>query len=161
MIDAGSPGDGIEDLLAHFAPDLLTPSQFNDLRRSEKRRGEKALMAGVIEQFMRDYQKPPGCYPADPESRLAKIRFKRIIEREWVTNPGSGPFSFDNCWIALEIDPAWARRGMMEFMRLVDAGERPLRKRASPRGLGNDAIRPPAPPRKRIRPKKVRRRVIV
>src|SRR5208282_3953470 len=102
--------DGLDSL---FAPDVLTPSQFADLRRSVN--GDdapiKRLMLAVLDLTLRDATKAPSTPRAKKRwatlyAQHARCARERAAEAQaWIFDDGGdGPFSFRTCCETLEID---------------------------------------------------------
>lgn len=93
---AGAPGDG-------FEPDVLTTSEFTDLRSRAALDRERLLMYAVLEDAL-------SCYRQYAGSRLPRTRQLHVEAREWVASEDrSSLFAFQSICEALEIDPDMVR----------------------------------------------------
>jgi len=121
--------DGLESL---FVPDVLTPSQFADLRRSAN--GDdapiKRLMLGLLEISLRDalgarrtklpsrrrtFVRPPSTRACERVKRAQGASAQAADALAWVFDDGGdGPFAFRSVCEVLEIDPGRLRERLAE-----------------------------------------------
>jgi len=115
--------DGASSL---FAPDVLTPSQFADLRRAGND-PIKNLMFAVLEQALRDvigvgkisvrrrkYKSTASQRERAAMKQSGRASALRRDAQRWVFGDGDGPFSFRTCCETLEIDGERLRERIRE-----------------------------------------------
>ena len=109
-----------ERLAGLFQPDTLLPSQFFDrVRRRSEHDGERRLMIAVLEDAVDVYRKQAG-------AREHRGRQLFADAEEWIENRDrTWLFSFENICDVLDIDAEYVRRGLHEWKRRAQAGERP------------------------------------
>jgi len=90
-----------------FGPEVILPSQFNEqVSLKQTDRGEKRLMLAVLEEAVATFQRN-----VDAKSRHGQRVFREAEEWIW-SNDSSWPFAFENVCHALDIEPAFLRRGL-------------------------------------------------
>jgi hypothetical protein len=93
-----------------FVPDLLTPTQFFDLKRRDSSDDPlKRLMMAVLRDAIRCYQ--------DGANSGSAIKRKKFIEvKEWLADEcGNGPFSFAVVCEVLDLVPEYLRGGVAQW----------------------------------------------
>jgi hypothetical protein len=96
-----------ETVTTLFGPEVILPSQFSEqvgLKQTD--RGEKRLMLAVLEEAVATFQRN-----VDAKSRHGQRVFREAEEWIW-SNDSSWPFAFENVCHALDIEPAFLRRGL-------------------------------------------------
>jgi hypothetical protein len=110
---------GIENLTSMFQPDTLLPAQYYDtLRRKTLLDPEHRLMLAILDDAI-------ACYQGNLFARNRKN--KRLFDdaEEWIVTPGSDwIFSFDHVCETLGLNPAYLRRGLLQW-RETHRFERP------------------------------------
>jgi hypothetical protein len=108
-----------ERLAGLFQPDTLLPSQFFDrLRRRSEYDAERRLMIAVLEDAVDVYRKQAGA--RDPRG----VQLFDEAE-EWIENTDrTWLFSFENICDVLDIDSSYVRRGLHEWKKRGEAGQR-------------------------------------
>jgi hypothetical protein len=108
-----------ERLAGLFQPDMLLPSQYFDrLRRRSEYDAERRLMIAVLEDAVDVYRKQAG-------AREHRGRQLFADAEEWIENRDrTWLFSFENICDVLDIDASYVRRGLHEWKRRAQAGER-------------------------------------
>jgi len=102
-----------------FQPDSLLPAQFFvSLKQRSQACGERRLMAAILEDAIDCFQK----YLWAKDNRSRNLRLE--AESWFVSDDDSWPFSFINVCYALDLEPGFLRRGLMEWK------ERQLARRA-------------------------------
>ena len=102
-----------------FQPDSLLPAQFfTSLKQRSQACGERRLMAAILEDAIDCFQK----YLWAKDNRSRNLRLE--AESWFVSDDDSWPFSFINVCHALDLEPGFLRRGLMEWK------ERQLARRA-------------------------------
>lgn len=102
-----------------FQPDSLLPVQFfAALKQRSQSCGERRLMAAILEDAIDCFQK----YLWAKDNRSRNLRLE--AENWFVSDDDSWPFSFINVCYALDLEPGFLRRGLMEWK------ERQLARRA-------------------------------
>ena len=102
-----------------FQPDSLLPAQFfTALKQRTQACGERRLMAAILEDAIDCFQK----YLWAKDNRSRNLRLEA---ESWITaDDDNWPFSFINVCHALDLEPGFLRRGLMEWK------ERELARRA-------------------------------
>jgi hypothetical protein len=86
---------------------VILPSQFSEqVSLKQTDRGEKRLMLAVLEEAVATFQRN-----VDAKSRHGQRVFREAEEWIW-SNDSSWPFAFENVCHALDIEPAFLRRGL-------------------------------------------------
>ena len=98
-----------ERIASLFQPDtLLSLQYFENLRRKTVLEPEKSLMLAILEDAVRSYQ----------ENLLSQQkRAKKLFAdaAEWIAETGSAwIFSFESVCDALDLNPAYVRRGLLQ-----------------------------------------------
>ena len=99
-----------ERIASLFQPDTLMSAQyFENLRRRTVLEPEKSLMLAILEDAVRSYQ----------ENLLSQQkRAKKLFAdaAEWIAETGSAwMFSFESVCDALGLNPAYVRRGLLQW----------------------------------------------
>jgi len=93
-----------------FQPDSLLPAQFfASLKQRSQACGERRLMAAILEDAIDCFQK----YLWSKDNRSRNLRLE--AESWFVSDDDSWPFSFVNVCHALDLEPGFLRRGLMEW----------------------------------------------
>ena len=96
-----------ETVITLFGPEVILPAQFSEqVSLKQTDRGEKRLMLAVLEEAVATFQRH-----VDAKSRHGQRVFREAEEWIW-SNDGSWPFAFENVCHALDIEPAFLRRGL-------------------------------------------------
>jgi hypothetical protein len=96
-----------ETVTTLFGPEVILPSQFSEqVSLKQTDRGEKRLMLAVLEEAVATFQRN-----VDAKSRHGQRVFREAEEWIW-SNDSSWPFAFENVCHALDIEPAFLRRGL-------------------------------------------------
>ena len=96
-----------ETVATLFGPEVILPSQFSEqVSLKQTDRGEKRLMLAVLEEAVGAFQRH-----VDAKSRHGQRVFHEAEEWLW-SNDTAWPFAFENICHALEIEPAFLRRGL-------------------------------------------------
>lgn len=110
-----------------FVPDIITPEQFYEGQRDESSiRPVKRLMLAVLEDALRGFQNNAAAV-AGPRRRLF------VEAEEWLCGgEGEGPFSFETVCETLGIEPAFLRKGLLEWraQQLAGGAHRRLARRS-------------------------------
>jgi len=111
-----------EKIASLFQPDTLMSAQyFENLRRRIVLEPEKSLMLAILEDAVRSYQ----------ENLLSRQkRAKKLFEdaAEWIAETGSEwIFSFESVCDALGLNPAYVRRGLLQWKE-KNRSKQPLSK---------------------------------
>jgi hypothetical protein len=96
-----------ETVTSLLGPEVILPTQFSEqvsLKHTD--RGEKRLMLAVLEEAVGTFQRH-----VDAKSRHGQRVFREAEEWLW-SNDTAWPFAFENICHALEIEPAFLRRGL-------------------------------------------------
>ena len=102
-----------------FQPDSLLPVQFfASLKQRSQACGERRLMAAILEDAVDCFQK----YLWAKDNRSRNLRLE--AENWFISDDDSWPFSFLNVCHALDLEPGFLRRGLLEWK------ERQLTRRA-------------------------------
>ena len=102
-----------------FQPDSLLPAQFfASLKQRSQACGERRLMAAILEDAVDCFQK----YLWAKDNRSRNLRLE--AENWFISDDDSWPFSFLNVCHALDLEPGFLRRGLLEWK------ERQLARRA-------------------------------
>jgi hypothetical protein len=106
-------------LESRLQPDLILPTQFNDLnRRSGPIDGESRLLIAILEDAVRTYLRSLPSPTASPRRRAAG--FRRFAEiSEWFNSRARNPFSFEYICEALGTHPDSLRR-RLSILRIED-----------------------------------------
>ena len=106
----GNNGIGEEQAFGTLEADLIVPSQFFDrIKVENSAQPEKRLMLAVMEDAISTFQK---------SVRGLTRRQRRLLREteEWVGSADNHwPFSFENICAALDIEPAYLRRGLNDW----------------------------------------------
>jgi len=101
---------GEEQTFGTLEADLIVPSQFFDrIKVENSAQPEKRLMLAVMEDAISTFQK---------SVRGLTRRQRRLLREteEWIGSADSRwPFSFENICAALDIEPAYLRRGLDDW----------------------------------------------
>lgn len=101
---------GEEQTFGSLESDLMVPSQFFDrIKVDPSAQPEKRLMLAVMEDAISTFQK---------SVRGLTRRQRRLLREteDWVSEADTQwPFSFENICAALEIEPAYLRRGLHDW----------------------------------------------
>lgn len=101
---------GEEQTFSTLEADLIVPSQFFDrIKVENSAQPEKRLMLAVMEDAISTFQK---------SVRGLTRRQRRLLREteEWIGSADSRwPFSFENICAALDIEPAYLRRGLDDW----------------------------------------------
>lgn len=93
-----------------FQPDSLLPAQFfAALKQRSQACGERRLMAAILEDAVDCFQK----YLWAKENRSRNLRLE--AESWFLSDDDSWPFSFINVCHALDLEPNFIRRGLMQW----------------------------------------------
>jgi hypothetical protein len=96
-----------ETVTTLFGPEVILPSQFSEqVSLKQTDRGEKRLMLAVLEEAVATFQRH-----VDAKSRHGQRVFREAEEWLW-SKDTTWPFAFENVCDALEIEPAFLRRGL-------------------------------------------------
>lgn len=102
-------GRGAQSDLSIFQPDIVLPKQFWDTFKKEELGPEKALLLGVLESAVHDFQK-------HIFAKHAKERALFSNAEDWIATPGQHyMFSFDNVCSGIGLDPSYVRKGLMNW----------------------------------------------
>ena len=98
------------DMAIDLAPEIVLPSQFDDLRRNgEGRPPEHRLMLAVLEDAVYSYQQ--SC-----DSRTARDRRLAHETEQWFESEETGsPFSFVTICQVFGLDPDYLRAGLRRW----------------------------------------------
>ena len=99
-----------ERIASLFQPDtLLSLQYFENLRRKTVLEPEKSLMVAILEDAVRSYQDN-----LLSQDKRAKKLFADAAE--WIAETGSAwIFSFESVCDALDLNPAYVRRGLLQW----------------------------------------------
>lgn len=93
-----------------FQPDSLLPAQFFvALKQRSQACGERRLMAAILEDAVDCFQK----YLWAKDNRSRNLRLE--AESWFLSDDDSWPFSFINVCYALDLEPDFIRRGLMQW----------------------------------------------
>jgi len=93
-----------------FQPDSLLPAQFfTALKQRSQACGERRLMAAILEDAVDCFQK----YLWAKDNRSRNLRLE--AESWFLSDDDSWPFSFLNVCHALDLEPDFIRRGLMQW----------------------------------------------
>lgn len=93
-----------------FQPDSLLPAQFFvALKQRSQACGERRLMAAILEDAVDCFQK----YLWAKDNRSRNLRLE--AESWFLSDDDSWPFSFINVCYALDLEPGFIRRGLMQW----------------------------------------------
>jgi hypothetical protein len=93
-----------------FQPDSLLPSQFfTALKQRSQACGERRLMGAILEDAVDCFQK----YLWAKDNRSRNLRLE--AESWFLSDDDSWPFSFINVCHALDLEPDFIRRGLMQW----------------------------------------------
>ncbi len=110
MLSNGEKNPSDDNGSSLFGPEVILPEQFSDratLRPSD--RGEKRLMLAVLEEAVATFQRH-----VDARSRSGQRIFQEA--QDWIlSSDADWPFAFENICYALDIEPEFLRKGLMEW----------------------------------------------
>ena len=93
-----------------FAPDLILPAQYRNLRESVlQQRGEIRLLYAVLQDAIECFQNGVG---AEERRRL---RLAQEAEQWLFADDTQWPFSFLNICLVLDLDPPYLRRKLLQW----------------------------------------------
>jgi hypothetical protein len=96
-----------ETITSLLGPEVILPTQFSELAGAKYGdRGEKRLMLAVLEEAVGTFQRHVGA-----KTRHGQRVFREAEEWLW-SGDSAWPFAFENICHALEIEPAFLRRGL-------------------------------------------------
>jgi AraC-like DNA-binding protein len=105
---------GEEHTFSTLESDLMVPSQFFDrIKVEHSAQPEKRLMLAVMEDAISTFQK---------SVRGLTRRQRRLLREteEWMSEADNHwPFSFENICAALDIEPAYLRRGLKDWKGML------------------------------------------
>jgi hypothetical protein len=107
----------MEEMIDGYAPDILLPEQFNELRRRRHELGgELKLMFAVLEDAIHCY-----LHHMNAKSRQRRILFYEV--RDWMNSKnGKGVFAYETLCDALGIDPGRLRQVLQQRQREMRNG---------------------------------------
>jgi hypothetical protein len=107
----------MEEMIDGYAPDILLPEQFNELRRRRHElTGELKLMFAVLEDAIHCY-----LHHMNARSRQRRILFYEV--RDWMNSKHSkGVFAYETLCDALGIDPGHLRKMLQQRQREIQNG---------------------------------------